>query len=79
MALAKERAGIPAEQGVKFVHYPRKKSPLEALKSGGVSAFTRALVQELTGRAVREVKHQIVGPWSQEQTWAWDPNTYRAW
>jgi protease-4 len=79
VALAKERAGIPAGQEVKFVHYPRKKNPLEALKSGGVAVFTRTLVQELAGQAVREVKEQVDGPWSHEQTWAWDPNTYRPW
>jgi protease-4 len=79
VALARERGGIPAGQEVKFVHYPQKKSPLEALKSGGIAAFTRVLTQELTGRAVREVKEQVDGPWRREQTWAWDPNTYRPW
>jgi protease IV len=79
VALAREKGGIPAGQAVKFVHYPRKKSPFEALKSGGVAAFTRAMVQELTGQAVREVKEQVDGPWRREQTWAWDPNTYRPW
>jgi protease IV len=79
VALAKERAGIAAGQDVRIVHYPRKKSPLEALKSGGVGAFTRALGQELTGQAVREVKDQVDGPWLREQTWVWDPNTYRPW
>lgn len=79
VALAREKGGIPAGQEVKFVHYPRKKSPLESLKSGGVGAFTRTLVQELTGRAAQEVKEQMDGPWRREQVWAWDPNTYRPW
>ena len=79
VALAREKGGIPAGQAVKFVHYPRKKSPFEALKSGGMTAFTRAMVQELTGQAVREVKEQVDGPWRRDQTWAWDPNTYRPW
>lgn len=79
VALAREKGGIPAGQEVKFVHYPRKKSPIEALKSGGIAAFTRAVVQDLTGQAVREVREQVDGPWRGERTWAWDPNTYRPW
>jgi hypothetical protein len=79
VALAREKGGIPVGQEVKFVHYPRKKNPLEALKGGGMAALTRTLVQELTGQAVREVKEQIDGPWRREQTWAWGPNTYRPW
>lgn len=79
VALAREKGGIPAGQEVKLVHYPRKKSPIEALKSGGMAAFTRVLAQELTGQAVREVKEQVDGPWRREQAWAWDPNTYRPW
>jgi protease IV len=79
VALAREKGGIPAGQEVKFVHYPRKKTPLESLKSGGIAAFIRAVVQEVTGQAVREVRAQVDGPWRRTQTWAWDPNTYRPW
>jgi protease-4 len=63
--VAKEKAGIPPEEEVEFVHYPEKKGPLEALKSGGFAALVYTLVQ------------QIVGPIQHDATWAVDPTTYR--
>jgi protease IV len=65
IALAKEKAGIPASEEVEFVHYPKKKGVLEALRSGGMAAALFALVE------------QVVGPFQHEGTWAVDWNSYR--
>jgi protease-4 len=79
VALLKERAGIPAGQEVKFVHYPRKPGPFEALLSGDLAGVTQMLVRELGGGVVREVRDQFNSSWRDEKSWAWDPNTYRPW
>jgi protease-4 len=65
VALAKEQAGIPKDQEVEFVHYPRKQGVLEALRSGGMAAALFTLVD------------QVVAPFRHEGTWAVDWNAYR--
>ena len=61
--IAKRKAGIPAQQEVAFVHYPKPPSPLEALKGGGVAAAIRALIQS------------TLAPLQREATWAVDWNS----
>lgn len=62
--LVKEKAGIPEDEEVEFVHYPKKQGPLEALKSGSFTAFFVSII------------NQIVAPLEREQTWAVDWNQY---
>lgn len=65
VALAKEKAGIPKDQEVEFVHYPKKPGFLEALQSGGFAA------------AMFTLTDAIVAPFRHEGTWAVDWNAYR--
>lgn len=65
VSIAKDKANIPAEEEVEFIHLPQKKNPLEMLSSGGLSAALHALFEEITLRLERE------------ETWAVDWNTYR--
>jgi protease-4 len=65
LALLKEKAGIPASEEVKLVHYPKKKGTLESLRHGGWAAAIVALADDLT-RSLR-----------QPATWAVDWNDYR--
>jgi protease-4 len=65
VALAKEKAGIPKDQEVEFVHYPKKQGFLEALQSGGLAL------------ALLTLTDRIVAPFRHEGTWAVDWNTYR--
>ena len=69
--LAKERAGIAADEEVDFVHFPRKKSFFETLRSQGVSMAFNTIISEL------------LRPWrgtaasQQHGTWAIDWTQYR--
>lgn len=63
--IAKQKAGIPEDEEVEFVHYPKKKGPLEALRSGGF------------GTALLTLAEQVLGPFEREGTWAVDWNNYR--
>lgn len=65
VALAKEKAGIPPDQEVEFVHYPKKPGFLEALQRGGFAA------------AVFTLTEQIVAPFRHEGTWAVEWGAYR--
>jgi len=65
IALLKEKAGIPAAEEVKLVHYPRKKGALEALRSGGLAA------------AIVTLADQALAPLRRPATWAVDCNDYR--
>jgi protease-4 len=65
VALAKEKAGIPKDQEVEFVHFPKKQGFLEALQSGGLAS------------ALFTLTDAIVAPFRREGTWAVDWNTYR--
>jgi protease-4 len=62
--LAKEAAGIPAEEQVAILHYPEKQGFLEALMSGNIAA------------AVARIVDQALAPFQREQTWAIDLNRY---
>ncbi len=62
--LLKEKAEIPAEEEVEYVHYPREKGLLEALRTDGIGAAVQALV------------HQMLAPVAREGTWAIDWNDY---
>jgi protease IV len=62
--LAKQKAGIPAGEDVVIVNYPKKESPLEALRRGGMAAAAFALVD------------QVVQPWQKQTSWAIDQNRY---
>jgi protease-4 len=62
--IAKQKAGIAAEEEVAFVHYPKSKDPLEALKSGGFGAFAFAFWDYVTA------------PFKRDQSWAVDFNQY---
>lgn len=61
----KEKAGIPADEEVVFVHYPKKQGALEALKRGGFAA------------AVVSVADGWLAPLRSPATWAIDWNDYR--
>jgi protease-4 len=63
--VAKEKAGIPLDEDVKLLHYPAKKGPLEALKSGGLVALLHALVG------------QTLQPFRHDANWAVDWTSYR--
>ena len=65
VALAKEKAGIPPDQEIEFVHYPKKPGFLEALQRGGFAA------------AMFTLTDAIVAPFRHEGTWAIEWNTYR--
>jgi protease-4 len=65
VAIAKQRAGIPADEEVDYVHFPKKKGFLEALRSGGFGALLHAAVDAVTK------------PLEQRGVWAVDPNSYR--
>ena len=65
LAALKEKVGIPATEEVAFVHYPKKKGALEALKSGGLAAAIVAMVDSW------------VAPLRSRAVWAIDPNDYR--
>ncbi|MFB3907733.1 MAG: S49 family peptidase [Candidatus Eisenbacteria bacterium] len=65
VTLAKQRAGIPAEQEVKFLHYPRPEGFFETLRSGGFAAAFVSLVRN------------AFAPRMGEGAWAIDPNSYR--
>ncbi len=65
LQIAKAKAGIPAEEEVKLLHYPVKEGPLEALKSGGFSAMLYTLV------------HDLLGSFENRGSWAIDWNRYR--
>jgi protease-4 len=62
--IAKEKAGIPEDEQVEFIHYPKKQGPLEALKSGSFGAFLHAMLRE------------VFAPFEREATWAVDLNSY---
>lgn len=61
----KEQAGIPEDEEVEYVRFPRKKSPMEALKSGGFAAMLFSAWDHLAG------------PLRSHATWVVDWNTYR--
>ncbi len=65
VSLLKEKAGIPADEEVEFVRFPKKKSPLEALRTGGFGAMLFSVWNHLTG------------PFRSDAIWAIDWNTYR--
>lgn len=65
LALLKEKAGIPATEEVKIVHYPKKKGTLEALRAGGWAAAVVAMVDGW------------LAPLRQPAVWAVDRNDYR--
>lgn len=66
LALAKQKAGIPASEEVQLIHYPREKDFFESLKSGSFGAMLRALVAEFTR------------PWREPRgVWAIDETRYR--
>ncbi len=65
VSIAKKKAGIPQDQDVRFVHYPKPPGPLEALRSGGAAAFALTIAE------------QVLSPFVREGTWAWDWNQYR--
>ncbi len=62
--LLKEKAEIPADEEVEFVYYPKKKSLLESLMSGGFATALFWLIDD------------IIGPFEREGTWAIDTNRY---
>ncbi|MCK4412982.1 MAG: S49 family peptidase [Candidatus Eisenbacteria sp.] len=65
LRLVKEKAGIPADEEVEFIHYPQEKGFLEKLMSGNF------------GAAVQMVIDDILRPWRRpHQTWAVDWNRY---
>jgi protease IV len=66
--IAKEKAGIPADQAVEFVHYPKPKGMLESLKSGGLAAALHTLFLQLD---------KFLAPMERERTWAVDWSSYQ--
>ncbi len=62
---AKEKAEIPVDEEVEFVHFPREKGFLESLMSDGLAVALRAL------------KSQVTAPLATQGTWAVDWNDYR--
>jgi protease-4 len=63
--IAKSRAGIPVNQDVAYVHYPKPQGPLEALRSGGLTAAFVAMVRH------------VLAPLEKDTNWAVDWNSYR--
>jgi protease IV len=63
--MAKEQAGIPANQDVAYIHYPKPESPIEALRNGELMA------------ALVSVVHRTIAPLEKDATWAVDWNDYR--
>jgi protease-4 len=64
--LAKQKAGIPEGEEVRFVHYPKEKGLLETLRGGGLVATVQRLI------------HEIFRPWRETRgAWAVDWNQYR--
>ncbi|MBD3236256.1 MAG: hypothetical protein GF330_06115 [Candidatus Eisenbacteria bacterium] len=64
VAIAKQRAGIEADEEVEFVHLPVAAGPLEMLRRGGLGAAVLALIEEWSV------------PLRREESWAIDPNRY---
>ena len=63
--IAKAKAGIPEDEEVIIVHYPKREGPLEALRRGGFTLLLYALLDAVTGG----IDHQ--------GSWAIDVNEYR--
>jgi protease-4 len=63
--VAKQQAGIPIDQDVAYVHYPRPQGPIEALKSGGLTAAFVTMVR------------QALAPLEKDANWAVDWDRYR--
>jgi protease-4 len=62
---AKEKAEIPVDEEVEFVHFPREKGLLESLLSDGLAAAFHAL------------RSQLAPPLATQGTWSVDWNEYR--
>jgi len=66
--LAKEKAGIPADQDVRIIHYPKREGPLAALSGGTSASAILAILQ----RSVAELAESFGSG-----TWMVDWNDYR--
>lgn len=62
--LAKKKAGIPVNEDVAFVHYPKAPGALESLRQGGFASVISLLVDAVSG------------PFRRETTWAIDWEHY---